>query len=265
MKSKVLYEKQGHQWIILGRDAEKQDQVIDTNEYAIVSNGEVLLLDPGGIEIFPQVLAELTKHIQIESIKAIAASHQDPDIVSSLAMWLDLSPEIKVYCPWTWTGFIAHFGMGTELELIPIPDEGLEIPIGQSKNSVYAIPAHFCHSPGNFSFYDAKAGILFSGDIGAALLPNIDAAMVVEDFNTHVSYMKAFHERWMPSSEALKAWVKRVRKIKPTMICPQHGAVFQQDTIEPFLTWLESLNVGQWQGQFDDQSTQKPAWKRWGA
>ncbi|HOK14497.1 MAG TPA: MBL fold metallo-hydrolase, partial [Candidatus Kapabacteria bacterium] len=118
MKSEVIFDGDNHKWIVLGRDPEKSEEVIDTNEYIIVSDGQACLLDPGGIEIFPQVLTEITRHISTDNIACIISSHQDPDISSSLAMWTDLCPNIKVYCSWIWTGFIAHFGMGTKLSLI---------------------------------------------------------------------------------------------------------------------------------------------------
>ena len=60
MKSTVIFEEGQHRWIVIGRDPEKSSHVIDTNEYVIVSKGEGMLLDPGGIEIFPRVLAELS-------------------------------------------------------------------------------------------------------------------------------------------------------------------------------------------------------------
>lgn len=132
MRSEILFESGEHKWIVIGRDTEKRAEVIDTNEYVIINNGQAVLLDPGGIEIFPQVLTEMTRFVSTDSIKAIVASHQDPDIASSLAMWLDLVPEVKIYCSWIWTGFIAHFGMGTQLKLIPVPDEGMELQIGNT-------------------------------------------------------------------------------------------------------------------------------------
>ncbi|MBF0286513.1 MAG: MBL fold metallo-hydrolase [SAR324 cluster bacterium] len=244
MKSKVIYKEQGHQWVILGRDVERTNTVIDTNEYIIINNGNAMLLDPGGNEIFPQVLAELTRYLNIEEITTIVGSHQDPDIMSSLAMWIDLCPNVDVYCSWLWTGFISHFGMGTKLDLLPIPDQGMEIPIGKSGASVFAIPAHYCHSSGNFSFFDPIAEILFSGDVGTALLPSMEAPLFVEDFNTHIQYMEGFHQRWMPSSSALRGWVRRVKELNPSMICPQHGSIFRGDDVNRLLNWLETLDVG---------------------
>ncbi len=262
MKSEVIFDGDNHKWIVLGRDPEKSEEVIDTNEYIIVSDGQACLLDPGGIEIFPQVLTEITRHISTDNIACIISSHQDPDISSSLAMWTDLCPNIKVYCSWIWTGFIAHFGMGTKLSLIGVPDEGMEVQIGNSRSNIYLVPAHYCHSSGNFSVYDPKSEILFSGDIGAALIPP-DYPLYVEDFERHIKLMEKFHLRWMPSTTALKNWVKRVRLINPKMICPQHGAIFRGENVTKLLDWLDRLDVGKWDMGAEVTDLNKTVWMKW--
>lgn len=249
MKSTVIFEQGQHRWIVIGRDPEKSSHVIDTNEYVIVSKGEGMLLDPGGIEIFPRVLAELSKHIRLEDIRVLFASHQDPDIISSLALWLDLNPRATTYSSWLWTAFLAHFAARADLTITGIPDEGMTITIGDSGATVEAVPAHYCHSSGNFSIFDPQARILFSGDIGGALLPSHESNLFVTNFEEHVQYMRGFHVRWMPSNSALRGWVQRVRALKPTMICPQHGSIFKGPDVDKLLDWLESLEVGQWGGK----------------
>jgi flavorubredoxin len=263
MRSEILFESGEHKWIVLGRDNEKKNEVIDTNEYIVVNNGQAVLLDPGGIEIFPQVLTELTRFVSTVNIKTIVASHQDPDIASSLAMWLDLVPDVKIYCSWIWTGFIAHFGMGTQLKLNGVPDEGMEFQIGDTNAMLYLVPAHFCHSSGNYSCYDPKANILFSGDIGASLNPSNDYPFFVDNFESHIQLMEKFHKRWMPSESALKAWVKRVRLINPSMICPQHGSIFTGENVSKFLSWLESLEVAKLELHNENLDMNKTVWMKW--
>jgi flavorubredoxin len=263
MKSKVLFDSNDHKWVVFGRDPQKNEDVIDTNQYLIISKGQGFLLDPGGIEIFPQVLTEVTKYIDTGSIRGILASHQDPDIASSLSLWVDLSKNLKSYCSWLWGPFLAHFSMGTHLEFVSIPDEGMEVPIGDSRSSLYFVPAHYCHSSGNFSVYDPKADILFSGDIGAALLPNAEAGLFVDNFQDHIKYMELFHKRWMPSKKALNAWVARARAINPKMICPQHGSIFEGENVGKFLNWLEGLEVGLYDNSAESSDMHSTPWMRW--
>ena len=261
MKSTVIFEQGQHRWIVIGRDPEKSAHVIDTNEYVIVSKGQGMLLDPGGIEIFPRVLAELSKHVRLEDIRVLFASHQDPDIISSLALWLDLNPRATTYSSWLWTAFLAHFAARADLAITGIPDDGMTIKIGDSGASVEAVPAHYCHSSGNFSIFDPQARILFSGDIGGALLPSHESNLFVTNFEEHVQYMRGFHVRWMPSTSALRGWVQRVRALKPAMICPQHGAIFKGPDVDKLLNWLESLEVGQWGGKDKQQKGDNQAGK----
>lgn len=263
MRSEVIFDNGTHKWIVLGRDTEKKAQVIDTNEYIIINNGQAVLLDPGGIEIFPQVLTEMTKFISTDNIKAVIASHQDPDIASSLAMWIDLSPDVKIYSSWIWAGFLAHFGMGTNMTITTIPDEGAIIPIGTTNANVYMVPAHYCHSSGFFTCYDPIADILFTGDIGAALLPADTTDLFVTDFNKHIQYMELFHRRWMPSKDALKDWIRRVRAINPSMLCPQHGSIFRGNDVERFLIWLENLEVSRYEKGPEDEDISQCLWMKW--
>lgn len=245
MRSETLFDEDGHRWLAFGRDPNKRDSVIDTNEYVILSDGKALILDPGGIEVFPEVLSAMTRHFDTHQIEALFASHQDPDIISSLPMWLDLCPGVKAYASWLWRSFLAHFAMGRDADILPVPDEGMTLTIGPKKRRVELIPAHYCHSSGNFSVWDPTAKILFSGDIGAALLPDHEYNFYVEDFTKHVEYMRGFHLRWMPSRPALQSWVKKARALQPKMICPQHGAIFRGEDVGRFLDWLDSLEVGE--------------------
>ncbi len=242
MKSIVLHESSCCQWIVLGRDESRRPDVIDTNQYVIRGGRGALLLDPEGIEVFPQVLAELARHLRADEVTGIFSSHQDPDVISSLSMWLDLCPNAKVYTSWLWTGFIAHFCMGNHIDFVALPDEGGAIAIGNG-STVELIPAHYCHSSGNFSLYDPEASILYSGDIGAAMLPSADEALFVEDFDRHVVLMEGFHRRWMPSNRALRSWVDRVRLLDPKIICPQHGSIFRGFDVSRFLDWQANLDV----------------------
>ena len=243
MLNKVLFDDGSHKCVVLARDPEKPGDVIDTNEYVIISNSEAILLDPGGTEIFPTVLREVAKMIGLSQIKAFFASHQDPDVFSSMPLWMGLCPQAKLYMPWLWKGFLAHFGYEFINQFNTLPDEGGTVPIGSRGRDLLVVPAHFAHSPGNFSIYDPTSKIIFSGDIGAGLIPP-DHGLFVEDFTAHVDTMLFFHQRWMPSTKHKNNWIARVRKLDVKMIAPQHGAIFRDEQVGQFLDWLESIEVG---------------------
>ncbi|MET0386411.1 MAG: MBL fold metallo-hydrolase [Polyangiales bacterium] len=241
-KLQTIYDSPGHTWRVIARDPEKPSHLIDTNEYVIESAGTAIITDPGGQEIFPAVFTALSSGFDPRTITHIFSSHQDPDVISSLALWLAFNPQIRCYASWLWSSFIPHFG-GDPHTIIPVPDEGMMIKVGGIDLEV--LPAHYLHSSGNFHLYDAKARILFSGDVGAALLPESAPGLYVQDFDAHIRHAEGFHRRWMGSNEAKRDWCDRVSKLKIDMLCPQHGAIYRGPDVERFIHWFAELKVGQ--------------------
>lgn len=240
-KLQFIYENGGHKWAAVARDPERAGYLIDTNEYLVVHNREAILTDPGGSEIFSAVFAAISTEFDPTRIRSLFASHQDPDIISSLALWLDFNPELKCYLSWLWSSFVPHFG-GNDRTFVSIPDEGMDIPLGGI--SLRAVPAHYLHSSGNFQLYDPKARILFSGDVGAALLPPGEDNLFVNDFDAHRKYAEGFHRRWMGSNEAKRNWCERAAKMEIDMLCPQHGAIYRGADVMRFINWFDELVVG---------------------
>jgi flavorubredoxin len=107
-----------------------------------------------------------------------------------------------------------------------------------------AVPAHFLHSEGNFHFYDPVSKILFSGDLGASLVPELEDEPV-EDFAAHIPMMEGFHRRYMSGNKVCRYWVNMARKLDIEWLVPQHGRSFKGKVmIEQFFSWLENLECG---------------------
>lgn len=239
--ARAIFEDGDHKWLAVTRDPNRPDFLIDTNEYLVVHGEDSILVDPGGSEVFPAVFSAISTVFDPRKIDKLFASHQDPDTISSLSMWLEFNPNIRCYISWLWTSFVPHFGGGGET-FVPIPDAGMEILVGGLR--LKAIPAHYLHSSGNFHLYDPKAKILFTGDVGAALLPPGEEGLFVEDFDRHIRHAEAFHRRWMGSEKAKRDWCARVSLLDIDMLCPQHGAIYRGEDVKRFIDWFSRLDVG---------------------
>ena len=246
MKSEKFCVEAGHSWYIVYDQDEKR--VIDSNVYALQVDGHTLLCDPGGFEVFPQVFASLVDHVEPSSIKHAFVSHQDPDIASSLPLWNTCTPDMTWHVSKLWVDFIRHYG-ALDAAIQSIPDEGCEIIVGTARLQV--IPAHYLHASANFHLYDPNARVLFSGDVGAALLPSGHAAFVDRradesgaSFDAHIKHAEFFHKRWMPSNSAKRKWCERVSKLKIDFLCPQHGAIYTGRNVQRFIDWFDQLDVG---------------------
>lgn len=242
----MLFDNGSHQCLMF--DDLVSGDGVQSNQFLIIDHDEYLLLDPGGDLTYTPLSLELSKHIPVQDLTYIFASHQDPDIIASLDKWL-LHTRARVICSKLWARFLPHLtanylaishGISTYDRIIALPDRGQKFSLG--KCQLKAIPAHFLHSVGNFQLYDPVSKILFSGDMGASM---VDDADPVRDFTSHVPSMEGFHRRYMASNKVARLWAQMVRGMDVEMIVPQHGRPFVgKEMISAFLYWIEGLECG---------------------
>lgn len=238
-KPYILYDDGDHKFVWLGLDESEAEKGILANQYMVVDSGHGLLIDPGGYYVFQRVLENVSEFIDPARVDALFFSHQDPDVIGSLNILLDVFPDATIYISELWVRFIPHLGALDIKRIKPIPDQGMDIVLG--KTTLKAIPAHFLHSPGNFHLYDPASKILFTGDLGAAVFPPNTWYLFVEDFDSHAKLMEGFHRRYLPCRRPLDKWLETIRGLDIRMIVPQHGAIMEEDKAEKFLKWLEGL------------------------
>ncbi|MDO8391085.1 MAG: MBL fold metallo-hydrolase [Actinomycetota bacterium] len=215
--------------------------MVQANQHLIVSDGEMMVLDPGGHKVHTKLFAQMASVAPINQLRHIFFSHQDPDIVAATNAWLMMT-DANAYISRLWTRFVMHFGIDdlvTE-RIHPIPDGGMKIVVGATEMMI--LPAHFLHSPGNFHVYDPRSKILYSGDLGASL---DSGYRTVTDFAAHVPLMEGFHRRYMPDNKATKLWAAMVRDLDIEIIAPQHGAMLEgKEMVNQFLDWVVDVPCG---------------------
>ncbi len=243
--SEVLFDSGEHK-VLLFSDMVAGDAGVQCTQFFIYHDHHAAMFDPGGQLTFQPLQMAMNRICPMKELDYVVASHQDPDIISSLDRWLMYS-NAQILISRLWERFLPHLvpdymDHQGESRIIAIPDQGMDIQLGDS--IIKALPAHFLHSVGNFSFYDPLSRILFSGDVGASIL-NGEPADPVEDFAAHLPRMQGFHERYMGSNRACRLWANMVRGLDVEMIVPQHGRPFVGKTIiNQFLDWFAELQCG---------------------
>ena len=242
MRNIKLFESVDHRFILLNESEPGEEDGVRSNQYLITHHNDGVLLDPGGFGVMPQVLAEMLRYLGPEQIKAIFLSHQDPDIVGGLSTWLELCRS-PVYVSSIWMRFLPHYGIKDMVRFIGVPNEGMDCePSPGFKLKI--VPAHFLHSEGHINIYDPVSKVLFTGDIGAAMLPLDKNEAFVDDFASHIRYIKGFHRRYMASNKAICCWLETIANLDITMIAPQHGPVYRGAAVQDFLCWFKDLECG---------------------
>lgn len=242
MRNIKLFDTDDHKFILLNESDPGEEGGVRSNQYLILHRGAGVLLDPGGFGVMPRVLAEMLRYVPPEQVKGIFLSHQDPDIVGGLSTWLELI-KAPVYISRIWLRFLPHYGLSDMSQFVGVPDEGMACEVAPGF-ALQAVPAHFLHSEGQINVYDPVAKVLFSGDIGAAMMPADDDAAYVDDFASHIPHIEGFHRRYMCSNKAVRCWLDTIAHLDIDMIAPQHGPVFRGAAVGEFLAWLRELRCG---------------------
>lgn len=244
----VLYQDHDHQCLLF--DHLVTGEGVQSNQFLIMHKGKAVLLDPGGDMTFNALSEGISKYCDITKLDFIFASHQDPDIISSLDRWLLKTP-CKVVSSRLWARFLPHLVSDSVRQsiksdvfdrIIAVPDEGINVPVGDTV--IQCLPAHFLHSVGNLHFYDPVSKILFSGDLGGSFGVEQNGGAVT-DFAQHIPYMIGFHRRYMTGNRVCKLWADMIRTLDVEMIVPQHGLYFKgKPIINEFLDWISNLQCG---------------------
>jgi flavorubredoxin len=243
MRNIELFCRDSHRFVLLNESSSGEEEGVRSNQYLIAHGNQGVLLDPGGLGVMPYVLAELLRYIRLENVAACFLSHQDPDVVGGLVSWMALTTRAQFYISTLWVRFLPHFGLETSGRFIGIPDDGMECePVAGMP--LRFIPAHFLHSEGNFTLYDPQSHILFSADVGAAIMPDDFDEPFVDDFSAHVPFIEGFHRRYMTSNRAIRCWLSNLDGLEIDMIAPQHGPVYRGSAVSQFLDWLRELKCG---------------------
>lgn len=242
MQNIKLYDDSGHKFVLLNESDPGEEDGIRSNQYLIMHDDDGVLLDPGGFGVMPKVLAEMLHYLSPKQIRGIFLSHQDPDIVGGLTTWLELT-SCPVYVSRIWMRFLPHYGLTDMSRFIGVPDQGMVWQPADDFN-LQIIPAHFLHSEGQINVYDPVSRILFSGDIGAAMMPMEKDDPYVDDFAAHLPYIEGFHRRYMCSNKAIRCWLETIAGLDIDIIAPQHGPVYRGDAVTEFLAWLKDLQCG---------------------
>lgn len=243
MKNETLLYDDGHHKCVMFslEDEDHKEYSLSVNQFLIIQQESAVLIDPGSGGIFGELYDAVARHIDPSKIKFIFFSHQDPDVAGAIAEW-SVATSAKLVMSQLWTRFMGHYGLMDMERLVALEDHGARIKFGS--DFLQFIPAHFLHSPGNFSLYDSRSKILFSGDIGAAVLSPQNLNKRVDDFEEHRPFLESFHGRYMASNAFCRAWVHCVRRYPVDIIAPQHGSLFRGENAVKFLEWFENVEGG---------------------
>lgn len=218
---------------------------LSRNSYLLCYNGSgknnSLVIDPGPVVDVDVLIHKVTEVLgSVSKVNAVFMNHQDPDVVGNAPFLARSNPHMLMLATEDTWRLVCLSGLdATKFRAVErFKNLRIVMPTG---HKIQFVPTPFCHFRGACMLYDLNSRILFSGDF----MGGIAATQL---FATRANWpgIKAFHQLYMPSNEAIRLAVQRIRELQPAplMIAPQHGAIIQAEDIPFFLDMMENLQVG---------------------
>jgi flavorubredoxin len=206
-----------------------------------------MIIDPGP-ECDLDILKKKTAAVigGLSKVNLIFVNHQDPDVVPNAKHIQKFNPKaLTLMTEDTWR-LVQFYGL--KIDNFRAVEKFRDMKACLATNSgsqldylLKFIPTPFCHFRGSCMYYDVNSRILFSGDF----LGGISTSELYAD-EAHWEGVKAFHQLYFPSREALRYALEQIGKLdpQPIMIAPQHGGILEGEMIELFTGRMAELMVG---------------------
>lgn len=203
-----------------------------------------LLFDPTPDLDLQLVIETLKDHGSgLEKLLAVALTHDDFDVFETLPRLASSLPAHTLFL--TSEEFFKMGSMaGIGRERVLFPERylgGLRLEGASGALHFSSIP--YCHAPSAFVSYAPWLGCVFTGELLGGLVLE---ASPDEPFADERSWrgIELYHERHIPSTQALKNAVQAVRRLQPKMACPLQGRLLRGSVLEATLDGLLRVSAG---------------------
>ena len=211
-----------------------QSRHLHANPYLLYDGKYGILFEPGSILDFESVKANVESICDLSAIKYVILSHEDPDLASSLPLFVAAGLNAKIITDRKNKDMLLYYE--ARLPFVFIDDLGYQLTF--LNHTLHFINTPFVHGRGAFVTYDATTKILFSGDMFGAY----GGKWKLFADESYYEPMKTFHELYVPSSDFISPAIKNLSQLDINMIAPQHGSIIKESYIKGAFNALLSLD-----------------------
>lgn len=235
----TLFGYKSHNILFIDSEYSQEDS-IRFNRYMILHEDCGVLLGSSGFSVVPRVYAEMLRYTAgSQSLKAVLSS-QSSGMANGFMHRFDLgSPPTRI-CEVSMC-FLSNDGVEGVKSFIEVPDEGMSCFISPGFDLVL-VPELF-QSEGRFSVYDPVSKMLFTSEIGAAIRPQDQNGVYVDEFVSCLPYVET--SRWQTMRpEHISSWMEAIAKLDVNVLAPRYGPFYRGQAVKDFLAWFRDLARG---------------------
>lgn len=235
----TLYSDGQHTNMLLGEPT--SGTLSESHRYLILDHGKAFILEHGLQQYLTQAFQEISTTICPTDLEYVFLSLPLFHLDIALNRWLYAS-DAKALCAESWVTYLNDVDLQPQLRkrLFTIPDQGLEIALGQSR--LQLIPAHFLFHSVAFCLYDPLAKVLYTGELASTTEAT---QLILDRFEDLRPLIEPFHKRFAASSAAVASWVKQIRKLDVQVVAPRRGSILKgKAEVDQLWNWLETTPCG---------------------
>ena len=219
------------------------------NPYLIKFNGKGVLIDPGSVLYFNDLVRKLTELIDLKDLTYIVIQHQDPDVCGNVSHLMEAinaagNRQCKIITHRRTAALVRHYGENLKFEYSNnFKDKTVSLGDGRTLEFIHT---PYLHAPGAIATYFNTDKILFSSDIFGGMTNKWS----LYAGNEYFKEIKTFHEDYMPSKEILLFAMSQFEQYDIDKIAPQHGSIIGRKLARQMIQTFKDFECG----LFIDQS-----------
>lgn len=212
---------------------------LQCNAYLLRDGDDAVVFDCGSLPDFPVVMRKIIDCVSPGKIRAVVASHHDPDVCGNLPVFAEIvdRADFQVIAHSRTLRLLSHLGFRAAPYAVDQHDLEWSFPSGRV---LRFLPVPYLHAPGAIVSYDVSSGALFTGDLFGAMID--DWALMADE--RYPESMRSWHEAYMPSGSILRPALARMKALQPSLILPQHGSIVEGEHIAEGFDFLAALPCG---------------------
>ncbi|MFH1469056.1 MAG: diguanylate cyclase [Pseudomonadota bacterium] len=209
------------------------------HSFLLERGDQSVLFDPGNWLDPEELVRQIERIVPIDQVRWLVCHEPEPaDVAALLALQrrigrADAALVTHSLCEPAW----AACGLPVPRWFVDQHEWNLDL----GGRALRFVPTPFAPGPGTFCTFDAATGTLFSSGLFGVAEGGI--GLIANDIS-RLDGLFLFHERHLPSREALRSSLERISELPLRSLAPHHGPMVPEHLVRPMLGALEDLECG---------------------
>ncbi len=209
------------------------------HSYLVERGDQSVLFDPGNLLSGPELARQIERIVPLDQLRYVVCHEPTPADVAALLhlQRLVTRPDAVLVTHSAWRD--AWDQIGLDIPRWFVDEQGWNLDLGG--RALRFVPTPYAPSRGSFCTFDAATGTLFTSGLFGVMEGG--AGLIANDTSV-LDGLFLFHERRMPSREALQSALRQLEDLSIRSIAPHHGPMVPEHLVQPVLSNLEDLECG---------------------